>query len=160
MITKGDLVIQALKMSGIVDSLTAPDPQEIEDSLFQLEIMAQAWESKGLNTGYKIADDITSADPGDDSGVTGPDTLAFVSNLAFAIAPIMGRAVNPIISATAKESYANLFSTLPPTYKQNPMQPSGAGDRGCCYGYHNTFMPTDEEMIDVINSTPIEEITI
>jgi hypothetical protein len=160
MIIKGDIAIQALKMAGIVDSLTAADPQEIEDTLFQLEIMAQAWEAKGLYTGYKIADDITAADPGDDSGITGVDVLAFVSNLSFNICPMMGRMTSPIVAAIAKETYANLFDITPPVYHQNPMQPTGAGDRGCCYGYTNNFMIPEPDTLTVEAATPIDVITL
>lgn len=160
MITRGDIATKALEMAGIIDSLTAVDPRELQSTLFHLQAMALGWESKGLQTGFKLAEDIMNIDPNEDSGVSDVDILAFVSNLSFNICSIMGRMASPVVASMAKESYANLFDTVPPTYNQNPMQPTGAGDRGCCYGWHNSFMNPEPDKIDVEDSTPIDEITI
>lgn len=129
-IIKGDLVIRALKMLGVVDSITSPDPTEIADGLEMLESMVQSWGNTGISIAYLPAAPDVPVDPGDESGILDGNVIAVASNLACHMAPLIGREAPMTIKVMAKQGYDGLFSVTLTKKQSDPMMPTGVGN---CY---------------------------
>lgn len=129
-IIKGDLVTRALKMLGVVDSITSPDPAEIADGLETLDSMVAEWENHGIRLGYQLAPEGVPADPGDESGLADKYVMGVAANLAVNMAPLIGREAQPTIKSRAKLFYEGLFSIELTQRQSDPMMPTGTGN---CY---------------------------
>lgn len=131
-ITKGDLVTRSLKMLGVVDSITSPDPAEIADGLETLDSMVAEWENHGIRLGYHLTAEGVPADPGDESGLADKYVIGVSANLAVNMAPLIGREAQPTIKSRAKLFYEGLFNIELAQRQSDPMIPTGVGN--CHYG--------------------------
>lgn len=138
-ITKGELVIRALKMLGVVDSITSPDPAEIADGLETLDAMVAEWENHGIRLGYQLTSDGVPVDPGDESGLADKHVMGVAANLAVNMAPLIGREAQPTIRSRAKLFYEGLLSVELIQRQSDPMMPTGTGN--CHIG---GYQPPDE----------------
>ena len=137
-ITKGDLVIRALKMLGVVDSITSADPDEIRDGLEYLDSMIAAWETLGIRCGYALTEPVM---PDDESNLSDTKVAGVIANLAVHIAPFIGREASPTIRAIAKTYYEGLFDVTLTQRQSDPMMPTGTGN---CY--LGAYQVPDEEI--------------
>lgn len=143
-ITKGDLVIRALKMLGVVDSITSADPEEIQDGLECLDSMVAEWENHGIRIGYILPADGVKTMPDDESGIADTRVLGVASNLAVNMAPMLGREAQPTVKSRAKLFYEGLFSVELTQRQSDPMMPTGTGN--CYLGAYQ--VPDDDIAIE------------
>lgn len=143
-ITKGDLVIRALKMLGVVDSITSSDPEEIRDGLEYLDSMAAEWENHGIRIGYILPAEGIPTMPDDESGLSDTKVLGVAANLAVNLAPLMGREAQQTVRSRAKLFYEGLFSVELPQRQSDPMMPTGSGN--CYLGAYQA--PDDDVTIE------------
>lgn len=143
-ITKGDLVIRALKMLGVVDSITSADPEEIQDGLEYLDSMAAEWENHGIRIGYIMPAEGIPTMPDDESGLSDTKVLGVAANLAVNMAPMLGREAQQTVKSRAKLFYDGLFSVELPQRQSDPMMPTGSGN--CYLGAHQ--VPDDDITIE------------
>lgn len=145
-IIKGDLVTRALKMLGVADSITSPDPSEIADGLETLDSMVAEWENHGIRLGYHLAADGVAANPGDESGIADKHVMGVSANLAVNMAPLIGREAQPTIKSRAKLFYEGLFNIELTQRQSDPMMPTGSGN--CHLG---AYQLPDDGVITVEN---------
>ena len=143
-ITKGELVIRALKMLGVVDSITSADPEEIRDGLDYAASMVAEWENHGITIGYVMPLDGAQSMPDDESGLTAQNVLGVAANLAVNMAPLMGREAQQTVRSRAKLFYEGLFSVELPQRQSDPMMPTGSGN---CY--LGAYQYPDEEPVQI-----------
>lgn len=129
-ITKGELVIRALKMLGVVDSITSADPEEIRDGLDTLDVMIAEWGNHGIRLGYILPSSESPSMPDDVSGLADVKVFGVVLNLAVNLAPMLGREAAPTVRSRAKIFYEGLFNVDLIQRQSDPMMPTGTGN---CY---------------------------
>ncbi|MGL4756207.1 MAG: packaged DNA stabilization gp4 family protein [Aeromonadaceae bacterium] len=140
-ITKGDLVIRALKVLGVVDSITSADPEEIRDGLDTLDAMVAEWESHGIRLGYILSSSESPSMPDDASGLADIKVFGVVQNLAVNLAPMLGREAAPTVRSRAKIFYEGLFNVDLIQRQSDPMMPAGTGN---CY--IGGYQPPDDDI--------------
>ena len=143
-ITKGDLVTRALKMLGVVDSITSPDPDEIRDGLDTLDAMIVEWENHGIRLGYILPSSESQSMPDDESGLADVKVFGVVQNLAVNLAPMLGREAQQTVRSRAKLLYEGLFSVELIQRQSDPMMPTGSGN--CYLGAYQ--VPDDDISIE------------
>ncbi len=145
-ITKGELVIRALKMLGVVDSITSADPEEIRDGLDTLDTMIAEWENHGIRLGYILPSSESLSMPDDESGLADVKVFGVVHNLTVNLAPMLGREAYPTVRSRAKLFYEGLFGVGLIQRQSDPMMPSGTGN--CHLG---AYQLPDDGVITVEN---------
>lgn len=141
MITKNDVVLEALEELRISGLTVTPSPEEIVSAIKRLDNMVLGWQNKGLCLGY-IPVDESGIDPEQNSGLLESDKHAVVINLAKSLCPMYGAPLHPDTRAEAKASYLGLFSSELTMKESNPYMPNGSGKS---FGYYcaNSFQPQE-----------------
>lgn len=140
-ITKGELVTRALKLLGVVDSITSADPEEIRDGLDTLDAMIAEWENHGIRLGYILPSGELPSMPDDESGLADVKVFGVAQNLAVNLAPMLGREAQPTVRSRAKLFYEGLFSVELIQRQSDPMMPTGTGN---CYV--GGYQPPDDDI--------------
>lgn len=132
--TKGELVLKALRKAGLYSEATFTDavPQEVEDSLHDLEDMMAQWKVKGIDLGYLFADSEAGKHPlsDDDSGL--PSWANDAVSLKLAVNLCMDHVTPPsngllIAANAAYQSVCIALTKVPSLQRRNDM-PTGAGN--------------------------------
>lgn len=134
--TKGDLVLIALRKSGLASnsSLTQPEPEMIDDALTDLELMIAEWENKGIRLGFVFSPVDAGPDTGDLHGLLPGDVNSVAMCLAQRILTDTLRPVPPSLAAQSRDAYeAMLYRQIeiPELVRRNDM-PRGAGNKEWC----------------------------
>ncbi len=140
-ITKGELVTRALKMLGVVDSITSPDPEEIRDGIDTLDAMIVEWENHGIRLEYILPSSESLSMPDDESGLADVKVFGVAQNLAVNLAPMLGREAQLTVRSRAKLFYEGLFSVELIQRQSDPMMPTGTGN--CHLG---SYQPPDDDI--------------
>lgn len=147
MITKGEIVRGAVDFLALGGVVLDVEPEDESACLRMLEMMIPAWERKGLLLGYSLEEQGIVPKLESDAGIKDTDFLAVSSNLAIKMCPYFSIMPSQDQRATAKNAFRDLYSTEPVQRKQNPMQPTGQGDRR--YGTGPRFMPRDKDEVEI-----------
>ena len=83
--------------------------------------------AKGLLLGARLG--VRSLTLSDVSNIPDEAELAVTSRLAVYSAPIFKIGITPQLNKLMQDSYQNLFDVLPVSKNQNPLQPTGQGER-------------------------------
>ncbi|HIE4798962.1 TPA: packaged DNA stabilization gp4 family protein [Serratia marcescens] len=137
--SKGDLVRASLRKIGVASNATLTDtePQSIEDSLDDLEMMMAEWENgdsdKGIALGYAFSDDGVPPGPDDVHSLPTYSLNAVISNLAVRIANDYGFDPPQTLVLKARRGKELLIKAL--SRKRTPVlsypnrMPVGSGNR-------------------------------
>jgi hypothetical protein len=147
-----------MRISGLT---TNAGPEEITTGLVILERMILSYENNGLFLSYNRSEDYPIPDPAEESGLGDKNIQAVVLLLFKNVCPALGKQFPLELREEADTAYRGLFDTIPPTRRQNPMQPAGQGMYRGCYAdsWYRSYMNTDEQ-ITVENDGTLDEITI
>jgi hypothetical protein len=127
-------------MNGLV---IAPEPEEKQRALTDLESMVRSWEPQ-LKIGYSLAPNMINVDGTTDSMIIDTAFEAVTMNLAIRILRHSGKEANSMLRSDAANAKRRLYCQTPVKRKQNPMQPSGAGNTRCYEGLYGAYMPTHD----------------
>lgn len=131
-LTKGEIVLFAIRKSGIASDATATDmePSMLEDAIDDLEDMMYEWLIVPRDIGYSFSGEATPKD-GDDSGLPRKYKHAVGYQLALRIMADYSIEPTPRLLANAQRSYdALLIDTLyVPSIQRRGDFPQGAGNK-------------------------------
>ncbi|HET8744310.1 MAG TPA: packaged DNA stabilization gp4 family protein [Ramlibacter sp.] len=125
MSTKRKLIERAAASFGLSAAFDM-SPEEAQEGLALLNMLAAEWEGMGISVGYDADAGISA-----ESGVPAANEHAFVSNLATRWASQFGKTVPAELRAAAAMSSNALYVTLAkrPQMNRNPALPVGTGSR-------------------------------
>jgi hypothetical protein len=154
MLTKGEIVTQALKRIRISGLTSDADPREIVDAIQELDLMIGAWRDRGLDIPYDDTPDFSDPNTNQLSGIIEENNQAVVLNLALNLCDLFGKSPTQTLKQMANATYSSLFSIVMPSRDGNPYLPMG---RGSSYPYsysfdYNKFFTTEK-------SAPIDSDT-
>uniref|UniRef100_A0A1A9VZ11 Uncharacterized protein n=1 Tax=Glossina brevipalpis TaxID=37001 RepID=A0A1A9VZ11_9MUSC len=133
LLTKGDVVLFALRKCAVASNATLTDvePQSIADGLDDLEAMMAEWRARGIDIGYRFAEDEQAVSPDDPTGVLPLFTSAVGYQLMLRVLADYGIEPTPRREATAQTAYdALLTATLTvPSLKRRGDMPTGQGNQ-------------------------------
>lgn len=133
LLTKGDVVLFALRKCAVASNATLTDvePQSIADGLDDLEAMMAEWRARGIDIGYRFAQDEQAVSPDDPTGVLPLFTSALGYQLMLRVLADYGIEPTPRQEATAHTAYdALLTATLTvPSLKRRGDMPTGQGNQ-------------------------------
>lgn len=141
MITKLEIVDHAFSIAAMNGLVISPEPEEKQRALTDLESMVRSWEPQ-LKIGYSLAPNMINVDGATDSMISDIAFDAVTMNLAIKILRHSGKEGSPMLRSDAANSKRRLYCRVPVKRKQNPMQPSGAGNQRCHDDTYRAFMPT------------------
>lgn len=101
-----DIIKDALKEIGASSTVSAPNPESIEDGRKKLNSMLELWLSKNIVLGTRPLDAA-----GDELGEPADTRNAIVTNLAIELAPLFDNGKNTVsdtLRANSKRNYANV----------------------------------------------------
>lgn len=128
MITKNELVIDALEQLKISGLTVSASPSEITSAIRRMDSMIAAWQNQGLCLSYNKSAGYSSIDPLQNSGISESDALAVVLNLAKTLSPSYGKQPDLMTINEAKTAYEGLFSVELISREPDTFQPVGAGN--------------------------------
>ncbi|WP_406704884.1 packaged DNA stabilization gp4 family protein [Sodalis sp.] len=133
LLTKGDVVLFALRKCALASNATLTDvePQSVADGLDDLEAMMAEWRARGIDIGYRFAQDEQTVSPDDPTGVLPLFTSAVGYQLMLRVLADYGIEPTPRQEATAHAAYdALLTATLTvPSLKRRGDMPTGQGNQ-------------------------------
>lgn len=129
--TKRQLVLQAFEEIGYAYYAYDLQPEQLQAGLRRLEAMMGTWNGRGIRLGYPLSTDPDVAELDTDSNVPSSANEAVYSNLALAIAPIVGKTASAETKKTARSAYLEVLSrfTKPQEQQMPSTMPSGAGNK-------------------------------
>ena len=137
MITKNELVLDALDQLRISGLTVKATPEEVTHAIKRMDSMINAWQNSGLCLTYNKSAGYNDIDLLQDSGVKDSDALAVVLNLAKTLAPSYGQGFDSLALGEAKQAYDNLFSVELVMREPDTFLPVGQGNH--VYGVRNYF---------------------
>ena len=123
-------------------------PEEVADALVRLDAMMAQWESEGILLGY-VFTDYGSGDPDDLSGIPRSTLNAVSTQLAWRLAPMIGKTMAPEVYANMARAMTLLraqYATIPNMPRHNA--PRGAGNRRLWFGPFINEVIADPVIVD------------
>lgn len=156
-ITKGEIVLFALRKSAIASdaTLTDAEPQSVQDALSDLEDMMHEWMIVPGNIGYIFAADDALPLPDDDSGLLPIYKSGVGYQLLLRLLSDYGMEPTPRQETNAAKAYdAILTATLKvPSILRRGDMPTGQGNK---YDYFmmGRYYPDERGSVDADDTTP------
>ena len=122
-----DIITDAQVLLGISNITSMAQSSDTEKMATLLRTIITDLSAKGLIFGARIG--VNRLTLSDDSNIPVEAELAVTARLAVYSAPIFKIGITRELANIAADSYQNLFDTLPPSKEQNPLQPTGQGER-------------------------------
>jgi len=154
--TKRQFVVQAYEEIGYAFYNFDLQPEQLQAGLRRLEAMMGTWNGRGVRLGYSLSSNPDTADLDALSNVPDSANEAVYTNLAIALAPIVGKTPSMETKQSARRAYMQLLSrfTLPQEQQFPNTMPSGAGNKPWRQDF--TFLPGPEAQIDAGGDGPIQ----
>lgn len=146
MLTKGEIATQALKKIRISGLTSTPSPEDLIDSIQELDLLVGLWRNSGLNIPFSDTPEFNNPSANQISGVTDNNTQAVILNLAVNLCDFYGKQPSITLKQQAQMAYSSLFSIVMPSRDGNPYLPTGNGLRNpYTYSFaYNQFFEHDE----------------
>ncbi len=143
-LTKGEIVLFALRKAGVASdaTLTDAEPQSVEDGIHDLEDMMSELQITFGDLGYKFSLEDEQPAPGDDSGLPLKYKQAIGYQLLLRILTDYGIEPTPRQEASASSSYdALLLDTLKvPSIDRRGDMPVGQGNKYTALGADSYYV--------------------
>lgn len=156
--TKRQFIDQAYAELGYASEAYDLPETTIITAKYRLDSLMATWNGRGINLGYTIPEDQTSADIDDESGVPDYAYEAIYTNLAVRLAPSIGKAVPQELRKIAREGYRvlSLRSDFPEEMQYPDTLPRGQGNKP--WIYTNPYFPTPEDRITVFEGGEVLDL--
>ena len=99
--TKGELANRILKLIGVNTRFSEATPDEVQDTLINLEDWMLANNAVGRRLGWVQAADTSHPDPDEDAGIPEWSVMGVTNHMALYIAPYFEKQPNPVIARNA-----------------------------------------------------------
>ena len=129
--TKRQFVIEAFSEIGYAGYDFDLLPEQLETGLRRLDSLMARWNGKGIQLGYPLPSSQESSDLDTITNIPDWANEAVYTNLAIAIAPIVGKTVSIDTKVNAKEGRNVIYSRTLVTHEQvlPTSMPKGAGNK-------------------------------
>lgn len=144
MLTKGEIAKQALKKIRISGLTSTPSPEDVADSVQELDLLIGLWRNSGLNISFSDTPELNNPSANQISGVIDKNTQAVVLNLAINLCDFYGKQPSITLKQQAQMAYSSLFSIVMPSKDGNPYLPTGNGNPYSYSFVYNQFFEHDE----------------
>lgn len=106
--TKGDLANRILKLIGVNTRFSEATPQEVEDTLYNLEDWMLANNALGIRLGWIQSEG--TPDPDEEAGIPDWAVMGVTNSVALYIAPYFEKQPNPMLQRSAQQGMQAILS--------------------------------------------------
>ena len=99
--TKGELANRILKLIGVNTRFSEATPDEVQDTLVNLEDWMLANNAVGRRIGWIQSADTSKPDPDEDAGIPDWSVMGVTNSMALYVGPYFDKQPNPIIARNA-----------------------------------------------------------
>lgn len=107
---KGDLADRILKLLGVNTRLSSASPEEIQDTLINLEDWMLSNNAVGRRLGWAQSADPTAPDPDEEAGIPDWSVMGVVNAAALYMCPYFGKDPHPILIRNAKDGMRTIIT--------------------------------------------------
>lgn len=146
--SKRQFVEGAYEELGIASYNFDLQPEDLESAMRRLDAMMAEWNAKGIRLSYPIPGSPGDSDLSEPTQVPDSAYEAIITNLGIRLAPQLGKVLNDVTKATAKQGYNTLLARacFPPEMRFPQTTPSGAGNKP--RRMSGTFLPKPTDDLD------------